>query len=592
MDIRQLPPEVVAQIAAGEVVTRAGDVVKELVENAIDAILARASRFSENVPAGGLGLVSVDILEGGYARIEVGDDGCGVQPRDLPVAFLRHATSKISSAQDLYGLKSLGFRGEALAAIAAAADVDVVSATSDGGAGAAISVVDGRVGPVAPRARRGGTTVTVQRLFERLPVRRRYQRAPSAETAYIGGLLQGFAFAYPEIAFSLDANGRRVFRTDGSGDLREVAVALLGPETAAALLLIHDDRDPGDDTYGFVAITGLVGSPSVHRATRNGILLTVNRRPVESRALTYAVEEAYATQIPVGRHPLAVVDLTVPVEDVDANVHPTKREVRLVRDRLAFSVVQRAVRATLGEPGGIPQFGQIGSSGYPQFGQMDSSPPLALSPVQGSAPLPFEPPEARQMEVVARPELGRLRILGQVGLTYIICEGGEGLYLVDQHAAHERVLLERLERRFGTMDRAQLLMDPIAVELPGALRASLDDYVGALEALGFAAEPIGNDAVVIRAVPAALRARDLDRVLRETHEALAEEGVGPDWRERLAILLSCKTAVKAGQRMEIAEMQALLGQLDETNLCATCSHGRPTAILLSHSQLEREFGRR
>jgi DNA mismatch repair protein MutL len=191
-----------------------------------------------------------------------------------------------------------------------------------------------------------------------------------------------------------------------------------------------------------------------------------------------------------------------------------------------------------------------------------------------------------------RPRLSALRILGQVAMTYIICEGQAGLYLVDQHAAHERVLLERLEHTLGERDRAQLLLEPVAVELPRALRGQLDAYVQTLAGLGFDVEPFGDGEAIVRAVPAALRARDIDRVLVETHEALDAEGVGPDWRERLALLLSCKTAVKAGQRLEVAEMQSLLEQLDEATLCATCSHGRPTAILLSHSQLEREFGRR
>jgi DNA mismatch repair protein MutL len=185
-----------------------------------------------------------------------------------------------------------------------------------------------------------------------------------------------------------------------------------------------------------------------------------------------------------------------------------------------------------------------------------------------------------------------LRILGQVALTYIICEGGAGLYLVDQHAAHERVILERLEQDIGRDDRVQYLLDPSVVSLPRSLRGAADSYIEALTRLGFAAELFGDGDVVVRAIPAALRSQDLERVLRETHEALDEEGAGPDWRERLALLFSCKTAVKAGQRLETAEMQSLLDQLDEASLCATCSHGRPTAILLSHSQLEREFGRR
>jgi DNA mismatch repair protein MutL len=269
--------------------------------------------------------------------------------------------------------------------------------------------------------------------------------------------------------------------------------------------------------------------------------------------------------------------------DVDANVHPTKREVRLLKDRQVFGLLHRAVRATLAETIGIPRIG-----GMP--GPFEAFVPQEpLDPV----PVPMFTPETPAIEPdITRPKLGSLRILGQAALTYIICEGKAGLYLVDQHAAHERVLLERLEAAYERQQRAQLLLDPVVVGLPRMLRSAADEYVDALQLLGFDAELFGEGDVIVRSVPAALPPRHIDSVLRETHEALDESGAGPDWRERLALLLSCKTAVKAGQHLEIAEMQSLLNQLDEATLCATCSHGRPTAILLSHSQLEREFGRR
>jgi DNA mismatch repair protein MutL len=246
--------------------------------------------------------------------------------------------------------------------------------------------------------------------------------------------------------------------------------------------------------------------------------------------------------------------------------------------------MQRAVRATLVDTIGIPRIGETRG----QLGEtLETSVNGAEFPMFESGRL------AADADVdLARPRLGSLRILGQVSMTYVICEGRAGLYLVDQHAAHERVLLERLEHDVRQGGRGQLLLEPVCVALPVALRGALDEYVSALRALGFDSEPFGEAEVLVRAVPAALRSHDIERVLRETHETLDAEGAGPDWRERLAVLMSCKTAVKAGQHLETAEMQSLLEQLDETNLCATCSHGRPTAILLSHSQLEREFGRR
>ena len=583
MIIRELPAAVVAQIAAGEVVTRAADVVKELVENAIDAVLAASTAGEVERPLTHLGTVTVDISDGGHTRVQVADDGCGIPVEDLPTAVRRHATSKIRTAEDLDRLQTLGFRGEALTAISAVADVTVVSCAQGSEHGAAIEVVAGEVGRHHHQARRPGTTVIVERIFERVPARRKYQRAASAETAYVGTMLQAYAVAYPEIALALSADGRAVLRTSGSGDLRAVAGELFGPEVARELRALRDERDVDDPSEQLVAITGLAGTPFLHRATRNGLFLSVNRRPIESRALQYAVEEAYATQIPVGRHPVVMLDITVPPGEMDANVHPTKREVRLLRDRLVFGAIQRTVRTTLGAEAPIPLMGD--TRGQPAV-------MMAESPEDG-APVPlFEGASAPSGDMGARPRLGGLRILGQVALTYVICEGQAGLYLVDQHAAHERVLLERLERSVGRGEGGQLLLEPVAAQLPRAMRGAADQYAAALGDLGFDVEGFGEGEVVIRAVPSALSGRNVERVLQETHETLDAEGAGPDWRERLATLLSCKTAIKAGQRLEIAEMQSLLDQLDEATLCATCSHGRPTAILLSHSQLEREFSRR
>ena len=584
MPIRELPPDVVAQIAAGEVVTRAGDVVKELVENAIDAVLAAACAAERDEAAlTHIGTVSVEIADGGHGRIQVADDGCGISAEDLPSTVRRHATSKIRTAEDLERLQSLGFRGEALAAIAAVADVTITSCPKGSEIGAAFAVLGGEASVPHAQARRPGTTVLVERLFDRVPARRKYQRAPSAETAYVGTMLQAYALTYPEMSFALTADRRAVLRTSGSGDLRATARELFGPEVARELRALRDERDAEDASQQQVAVTGLAGTPFVHRATRSGIFLSVNRRPIESRALQYAVEDAYATQIPAGRHPVAILDITVPPGEIDANVHPTKREVRLLRDRLVFGALQRVLRSTLGVDTSMPLIGD--TRGQPAVPMPETS--LAGGPISM-----FGGARAAAIEERIRPRLGGLRILGQVALTYVICEGMAGLYLVDQHAAHERVLLERLQGTVGRGEGGQLLLQPAVVQIPRALRGALEQYVAALADLGFDVEAFGDDEVVVRAVPSALGGRNVDRVLQETHETLDAEGAGPDWRERLATLLSCKTAIKAGQRLEIAEMQSLLDQLDEATLCATCSHGRPTAILLSHTQLEREFGRR
>ncbi len=578
MAIRELASEVVALIAAGEVVTRPADAVKELIENAIDAILARPSSASP------IGAVTIEIVDGGYTRVRVADDGIGIDGEELPMALQRHATSKIAMADDLQRLQSLGFRGEALAAIGAVADLSIVSSPRDAPA-AKIDVRDGQAGSIIPAARQPGTTVTIERLFERVPARRKFQRPGSVETSFIARMVQGFALAYPEIAFVLLGDGRTMLRTPGTGDLRDTATAIFGPEIGTGLLVLHEDRELDDSTLASVGLSGAISQPAVHRASRNGIFFSVNRRPVDARSLWFAVEEAYATLTPVGRHPMAIIDISVPPDEVDANVHPTKREVHLQRDRLIFSALHRAVRATLAETVGLPTFGERPVSESGLGWEEDVGVPVLFGQER-------QWQDRKRGEALIRPSLGTLRVLGQVGLTYIICEGSAGLYLVDQHAAHERVVLERLEHQLETRDRVQMLLEPIPVAVPRSLAGLLEQYAEALRSLGFDADALGETDIVVRAVPAALPARGIDRALVETLETLDAEGAGPDWRERLAVLLSCKTAIKAGQHLESEEMRSLLAQLDEANLCATCSHGRPTAILLSHAQLEREFGRR
>ncbi len=542
MPIATLPAAVAARIAAGEVIERPASVVKELVENALDAGARR---------------ITVALRGGGIERIEVADDGCGIAAAEVELAFARYATSKLRSDDDLAHLSTFGFRGEALPSIAAVADVALTTRTADATGGVRLTLRDGLVIERRPLGRPVGTTVEVRDLFSRLPARRKYLRSASTEAALVVQLVGQMALACPEVAFTLAVDGKPVLSTDGSGDRARAALAVLGQKVSRDLVPV--DWSAPDDWPATVRVRGLAGHRAAHRPNRSGISLFVNRRLIQSRALTTAVEEAYRTLIPTGRHPIVVLDLEVDPAEVDVNVHPAKAEVRLLRERAVFGAVQRALHEALARAGVAR-----GWAGAEVDGQ-DSA---------------------------QEPQLRGLRVLGQVSQTYIIAEGEAGLYLVDQHAAHERVLYEELRLAQLAGQRAQLLLEPISLELDPATVALAEAHRADLTLAGFEVEPFGSSTVLVRSIPALSRQVDPVRFAQEVLIALGEAGPADDWRERLRILASCKAAVRAGDPLTPEEMLGLLERLGEKELCRTCSHGRPTALLLSHRQLEQEFGRR
>jgi DNA mismatch repair protein MutL len=539
--IAVLPDEIAGRIAAGEVIERPASVVKELIENALDAGARR---------------IEVLIEGGGLELIRVSDDGSGIPADQLELAFARHGTSKLRSDDDLRRLGTLGFRGEALPSIAAAAFVTCQTRSSWDPLGVQACFEAGRLLRREPLARQPGTTVTVEELFAALPVRRRFLRARSTEAGQCAQVASHLALARPEVALRLVVDGRTAFQTAGDGDLRAAALAVRG----AAFARDAADLGPLDltDRSGalLARVSGLLGPPRDQRAARSGLSIFVNGRWVQNRSLAHAVEEGYRTAVRTGRHPVAIVFVSVPLEGVDVNVHPAKGEVRLLAEREIHAGLQRAVTAAL------PRL----QHSWSEQGPLDERPGLDLG-VEG------------------------LRILGQAGGTYIVAEGAQGLYLVDQHAAHERVLLEQLRAGAGQPAARQQLLAPEVVEVPLLAGLEPDQLSALLETLGFEAQPFGPASVLIRALPAVLAERQALGGLREAFAALAEAPPSADWRERLSLELACKTAVKSGDRLSPDEMQALLRRLGEAELAQHCAHGRPTSILLSHRQLARRFGR-
>ena len=543
MPIRRLPPAVASRIAAGEVIERPASVVKELVENSLDAGARR---------------VTIEVENGGVELIQVADDGGGIERAQLGIAFERHATSKLDSDDDLARIDTLGFRGEALPSIAAVADVDCVSRTAAEPHAWRLRLRGEAASPLEPAVRTVGTTMTVRQLFAELPARRKFLRGRGGESGQVAAVVSQVALGFPEVAFVLTIDGRRALETSGDGDLLAAVEAVHGRAAAANMVPIQDD--PPRTGQPELSISGCLGLGEATLPTRAGITIMVNRRWVQHRSLSYALDEAYRTLIPVGRHPIVVLDLRLPPSEVDVNVHPRKTEVRLLRERAIFAALQGVVHRTLA------------GAGAPR----------------GTALLASELENGHSLE---NGWVSDLRVLGQAGGTYIIAEGRAGLYLVDQHAAHERVVYEALSGAWRGRSESQALLEPSVIELSPREAAIIQDHLEDLRMTGYEAEPFGERALLVRAVPAPLAARDPLRALQAAVTTLAEEAPPPDWRERLAILFACHTAVRAGDRLAPDEMAALLEQLGEAELCQACSHGRPTAILLSHNQLAREFGR-
>lgn len=584
MPIRVLPEEVASKIAAGEVVERPASVVKELIENSIDA---------------GATEIKVEVRQGGRRLIRVIDNGTGIPAAEVELAFARYSTSKIATLDDLSSIGTLGFRGEALASIAAVSRVTMVTRATGEDIGTLLRLEGGRVTQRQKKGCPPGTVVTVENLFYNVPARLKFLRSEATERQHIDGLVYRYAMAYPHLRFSLLNDGRLTFQSLGTGELYDVLIKVYGLEISEQMLEVRSPEDGKSDTsnLGSIDVYGYISTPSLHRANRNHLTFFVNGRWVQDRMLSYAVSEAYHTLLPTGRYPIVVLGLKLPPSQVDINVHPTKSEIRFLDSNAVFTAVQKAVRRTLLEQAPIPRItGRPLPWPLPEVerrrklvgieGERGAQVELALEMQRAAG---SEAPAASELPESAK--LPPLRVLGQIAQAYIIAEGPEGLYLIDQHAAHERVLYERLMAEWAKMAvTSQTLLEPLTIELPMLAGAESLEF---LNQLGFAIEPFGGDTYLVRAVPIMLaKGGDIAQAIVEITEELTEGkaiGVG---EERALISLVCHSAVRAGQTLSSEEMRDLIRQLEQTTMPRTCPHGRPTMIHLSAAQLAREFGRR
>ncbi|MGI8607823.1 MAG: DNA mismatch repair endonuclease MutL [Candidatus Dormibacteria bacterium] len=585
-------------IAAGEVVERPASVVKELVENALDA---------------GARTIQVEMDGGGLERILVVDDGCGISAADIGLAFTRHATSKVGSIADLARISSLGFRGEALASIAAVSRVECRSCCHGAAEAALINVDHGLAGTVGAAPPVPGTRVEVRGLFENTPARRAFLKRPATELAAAVRILAALALCHPQVRFRFSADGRRVLEVPGSGSVDRVYMTV--SRARAGLLAVAASR-------GELLVSGVVAEPSGLRRSREHLYLAVNRRPVSSRSLAFAVEQAYRGLVEPGVFPAGALMLDVPPDLVDVNVHPTKREVRLRDERAAFSMVQEAVVRALSESGSYGGEGLLSNAGSdpvstaPPAGWaavLDSAAQLDFSPMRttssgdgsylreglGTSPggdlvVKDTTAAVNSTNGVLAPILrGPFRLVGQVMDSYIVAEGPSGMVVVDQHAAHERVVYNRLASA-GRERQMQPLLVPILLQLTPVQAACLDEARPDLLLAGLEIEEFGSGAARLVAYDPVLPKARLDRLAIEVLDTLVSEGREVDLHRRLERALytvACHSAVRFGQRLSREEMEQLLRDLEVADPGITCPHGRPTLLEIPESRLRREFRR-
>ncbi len=550
-NVRVLPPEVAERIAAGEVVERPASVVKELIENSLDA---EASA------------VSVEIRNGGLSLVRVSDDGRGMSRADAPRALERFATSKIHTLKDLEGIRTLGFRGEALSSIATVARLEILTRAQDELEGTRVQAMGERT-HVAPAASPVGTSVTVRDLFHNTPARRKFLKSPTREGDLARQMVICYSLARPDVAFRLVVNGRETYVAPPATPLERIGTAM-GRERAAEMMEVNWEAAD-------LHVHGYVSCPTIGRRDRRGQFFFVNGRPVRSGLLAVMVERPYAGRLPPERRPLATLHIRLDPRLVDVNVHPRKAEVRLSQERSVYRAVTRAVETALAP--------------YPL---QQGSFPTSVARPWPFANVPVEPGAVCDGQVGYAIE--HLEPLGQLGHTFIIalCKGGEreGLTVVDQHAAHEQVLFEKIS---GGGDR-QTLSPAVRIELTIREAELLTPHLGTLADLGIEIEPFGGYTFLMRSVPAPLAEQEP----RELLDALLDELPGcrrlsPDAiRERLAIKAACTAAIKAGDILSEEQMQALLDDLASAWSPATCPHGRPAFVLLTIEELERRFMRR
>ena len=577
MIINILDKGVSSLIAAGEVVERPVSIVKELIENSLDAGSKR---------------VDVIVQDGGIQTIQVVDDGQGISSAQMALAFHRFATSKLQTIEGLDQIRTLGFRGEALASIAAVSDTTMISRPVSQDIGTKIHLIEGDIVNITDQGSPLGTSITVSNLFANFPARRKFLRSPGAESSKIVNLCSKYALAYPDVAWNLTLGDKNKFITPGNGQLIDAFAGIYGVELSENMLPVKSYLNSD------ISVKGLISSPKISRSNRTNINIFVNGRWISSNLLNQAVAQAYHSLLKERRFPVCVIDIELKPSDVDVNVHPAKTEVRFLDSGAVFSAVQQSIRQTLLEESGIPAPQTYEGKNKKLTEAVLGSGAFWTSNLKSSTNRTTNIPESmiENLQLQAPGQfthvkvLPLLRVLGQIQNTYIVNEGPDGLYVIDQHAAHERVLYEQVLSGIN-QSASQALLNSVVVELDSHLIDSIDSIKDLLTDIGFVFEHFGDSSYILRGVPNAFHSSDPKDGFIDVVTNLLNENID-DRRDAASKTIACHAAIRAGKTLSLAEMQELIKLLEICKQPQTCAHGRPTVIHLNSNYLESQFGRR
>jgi len=602
--VKVLDPSVANQIAAGEVIERPASVVKELIENAIDA---------------GSTIISIAVENGGIDLIRVADNGSGMSREDATLALQRHATSKIVNTSDLTSLSTLGFRGEALPSIAAVSKLEVFTRLPEAIEATKITVKGGIIQSIEPAGAPAGTVVNVRDLFFNTPARKKFLKSPVAEFGQIIDIVNKLALAYPQIAFHLVHNQREYLSTTGRGNLLDTIMQIYGKEVARQLITLNYHHN------GCV-IKGFIGKPSLNRANRNQQVFFVNGRYIKSRLISNALEDAYHTLLMLNRYPFAILSIHLPSSELDVNVHPAKIEIRFSDEKTVYEKIHTAVKQALQSASLIPEVSL--ETAEPKIAALKTEQQsLAIDDIkhnQISEDVSFshrnnllnESPAAyrhlltekqvvnaqvssesqTELEESSAQKRDRLFLLpiGQIDNTYIIAQGDACMFIIDQHAAHERVLYEQYMQQNNKAINIQELLFPLSIELSPVEYSVVNENKSCFRELGFVIDEFGMNSILIRGIPVSLNSSSCLEVVKELIEYVMQNyrGKSPaEMKEGMIITMACKAAIKAGKRLDSSEINDLINQLLSTSNPYTCPHGRPTLIKMTVYELEKKFKR-
>jgi DNA mismatch repair protein MutL len=583
--IRLLPRQLIDQIAAGEVVERPASAVKELIENALDAGARR---------------IHVEIEGGGVDRLSVTDDGCGIPPEELALAVASHATSKVSTAQDLERISTMGFRGEALASIASVSRLSITSRTGDSEEAWTLAVEGGVVQAAQPAAGPRGTAVDVRQLFFNVPARRRFLKTTATESGRVQEVVEAVAIARPGTAFRLTADGRTRLDLAATPDPKQRALDVIGHSIADAMLTVS--AEVATEGGSPISLWGIVGRPEVARASGRAVRFALNGRSVQDRTLLHAVREAYRGLIDPGRVPVAYLALEMDPALVDVNVHPAKTEVRFRQSSFVHQVVMRAVKQSLKDANLVPAF-TLGAHAHVTAttattaafatSATSATPSAQSAPAHAGALVEVAP----QFTEAALIDNRRTRRILQVHGSYLVVEDDQGILIVDQHALHERAMFEELRTRItaGPLE-SQRMLSPVVMPVEPRNAEALEQLQPLLQRLGIDAAPAGPRSIAVHAFPTFLLGRRVDpgQFIPELLERVADQGMPHDAEEalhRVLDMMACKAAVKAGDHLNATELQALMDVRESIDRASACPHGRPTSLRITLGDLERQFGR-